>query len=348
MPRRIRSTGLLTATALGASLVSSPLAAQGGSVSPQCSSADRPLQDACQKSVDLFDFMAPQLGTALAGGNAVIGQGGAFGRLGRLSVGLRATAFDGTLPDLGTVSLSTSGPQSTNIGVSKQYLGAPSADAALAVFGGLPLGPVRVGALDVLGTATYIPTFESGGFSVRNEGGSVKIGYGARLGLLQEGRALPGVAVTYLRRDLPQVDIVGSVAAGGSRIDDTVGVRSLKSGTDAWRVVAGKRLAFIGLSAGAGQDRYKSSAALGAVVNEAVLGFPVTRFEADDVKLAQSMTRTSYFADLSFNFPGVRLAGEIGRAQGGNVRTSYNSFDNGRARAQDDITYYGFSLRIGI
>ena len=93
MARSIRSAGLLTAAALAASLTGAPLAAQSGSLDRQCAAAQRPLQDACQKLIDLFDFMAPQLGTALAGGNPLIGQGGDYGRAGRLTIGLRATAF---------------------------------------------------------------------------------------------------------------------------------------------------------------------------------------------------------------------------------------------------------------
>ncbi|HZF73263.1 MAG TPA: hypothetical protein VEZ51_07515, partial [Gemmatimonadaceae bacterium] len=39
----------------------------------------RASQDACQKAIDLFKYMAPQLGTAIAGGNPTLGQGGNLG-----------------------------------------------------------------------------------------------------------------------------------------------------------------------------------------------------------------------------------------------------------------------------
>ena len=60
--------------------LSHPIAAQG--ISPQCppgtatpSGPDntRIAQDACQKAIDLFQYMAPQLGGLLAGGNATQG-----------------------------------------------------------------------------------------------------------------------------------------------------------------------------------------------------------------------------------------------------------------------------------
>lgn len=346
MPQRIRSTRFLAAAA-AAVLAAPPAAAQGGAVDAQCAATSRPLQDACQKSIDLFDFMAPQLGTALAGGNAVIGEGGAYGRVGRFSLGLRATAFEGGLPQLQNVTLSTSGAQASDIGVKNQYLGAPAVDAAIALFPGVRVGGVSVGSVDLLGTATYVPEFESDELSVVTPSGSLKFGYGARVGVVSESSVLPGVALTYLRRDLPRIDLFGTVAANGSVVDDTLGLRALEVETQAWRVVAGKRLSILGLSAGVGQDRYSSGARLGAVVNESVLGFGLTRFEAPEIELAQTLTRTSYFGGVSLNFPGVRLAAEVGRATGGRVRDSYNRFDGGERRGDDDLLYFGAGIRIG-
>ena len=348
MPRRALAAHLAAAATLAAVVVPSRGAAQGGAADPQCSAAARPLQDACQKSVDVFALVAPQLGTIVAGGNAVVGQGGAFGRVGRLTIALRATAAEGALPDVRGVPLGVDGPRASEIAVRRQYVVAPAADAAVALFGGADVGPVRVGAVDALATATYIPDYESGELSLRTSGGALRLGYGARVGLVQEGRLVPGVAVTYLRRDLPRVDVTGVVAASGARTDDTLGVRRLTVDTRAWRVVAGKRLAILGLAAGAGQDRYTSGARLGAVVNETVLGVPVTRYESDELTLAQTLTRTSYFGDVSLNLPGLRVAAEVGRAVGGRVRATYNSFDGGRTRAGDSMTYYGLSVRVGL
>ena len=348
MPRRSLTARLAAAATLAAVALPSTGRAQGGAVGPQCRAAARPLQDACQKSVDVFALVAPQLGTIVAGGNAVVGQGGAFGRVGRLTIALRATGANGALPDVQGVALSVDGPRASEIAVRRQYLAAPAADAALALFGGVNVGPMRVGALDALATATYIPDYESDEVSVRTSGGALALGYGARVGLVQEGRLVPGVAATYLRRDLPRVDVLGVVAATGARADDTLGVRALAVETQAWRVVAGKRFAILGVAAGAGQDRYASGARLGAVVNETVLGVPVTRYESDELALAQTLTRTSYFGDVSLNLPGVRLAAEIGRATGGRVGASYNSFDGGRTRADDDVTYYAVSVRLGL
>jgi hypothetical protein len=69
--------------------------AQGGT--NQCTSSPVPAQDACQQAYDIYQFMAPQLGLALAGGNATLGQGSTLGGFGHFSIGLRANGFQGRL-----------------------------------------------------------------------------------------------------------------------------------------------------------------------------------------------------------------------------------------------------------
>ena len=51
-------------------------------------------------ALDVFDLMAPQLGLALTGGNATLGQGGTLGGPGHFSIGLRANVFSGDLPEV--------------------------------------------------------------------------------------------------------------------------------------------------------------------------------------------------------------------------------------------------------
>src|SRR5918999_3451529 len=93
----------------GATLAASTLRAQGidtqrcppGSVNAfGVPDQTRAAQDACQKAIDLFKYLAPQLGTAITGGNATLGQGGALGGLGHFSVGLRVNGVMGSLPNI--------------------------------------------------------------------------------------------------------------------------------------------------------------------------------------------------------------------------------------------------------
>ena len=94
---------VMMAGAAAALSASTAFAQSGGLSSPKCQggglgSQQQIAQDACQEAYDLYQFMSPQLGLALAGGNATIGQGSVLGGLGHLSIGVRGNVFNGTLP----------------------------------------------------------------------------------------------------------------------------------------------------------------------------------------------------------------------------------------------------------
>src|SRR6476659_4826677 len=69
----------------------------------------RASQDACQKAIDLFQYMAPQLGVAITGGNATLGRGGTLGGLGHFSAGLRVNLVQGSLPQVQNTTPSVTG-----------------------------------------------------------------------------------------------------------------------------------------------------------------------------------------------------------------------------------------------
>jgi hypothetical protein len=339
---KARSFAALAVAAATTAAVASPLGAQGA-ISAQCQAQPTQVQDACQKSTDLFNFVAPQLGTSIAGGNAVLGQGGTLGGLGHFSVGLRANAIQGTLPTFENVSVGTGGATSNDLGAKNQVLGAPAFDAAIGVFKGLPVGLTNVGGIDLLGTASYIPEYSNDDVQVKTPEGSFKIGYGARIGLLQETLLVPGVSVTYLRRDLPTVNVRGMVDGADPANRDTIGVSGMSVKTSAWRVVASKKLLVFGLAVGAGQDKYDSKANLNMDVAVPVVAV-TTRERGTFAQFDQSLTRTNYFADLSFNMLLFRAVAEVGRVSGGDVQT-YNTF--GSAKANDARTYGSLGVKFG-
>src|SRR3954471_15647942 len=76
--------------------VSGTARAQGiDSRCPGLALPDRAAQDACQKAVDIFAFMTPQLGIGLVGGNATLGATSALGGIGHFSIGVRGNATRG-------------------------------------------------------------------------------------------------------------------------------------------------------------------------------------------------------------------------------------------------------------
>ena len=298
----------------------------------------RATQDACQKAIDLFQYMAPQLGTAISGGNATLGQGGTLGGLGHFLIDVRVNAIQGSVPQVDQVTPSVQGAQSTQFETKDQYIPMPTADLALGIFKGLPLAITNVGGIDLLVSASYLPAFDASGVSVKVPDGSLKVGYGVRLGILQESLLTPGISVTYLRRDLPTVSITADNGA------DTLAVNDLSLKTKAWRVVASKSLLLFGLAVGAGQDQYESSADVRASVAPQP-PFTTTRTVAAPTNpISQKMTRQNYFADLSINLLILKLTGEIGQVSGGTVNT-FNTFSG--KQAADSRIYGSVGARFG-
>jgi hypothetical protein len=297
----------------------------------------RASQDACQKAIYLFQYVAPQLGTSITGGNATLGQGGSLGGLGHFSAGLRVNGVQGDLPQVQDITVSVNGAQSTAFDLKSQIIPMPTADLAIGIFKGLPLAITNVGGVDLLVSAAYLPEFNGSGVSVKVPNGSLKLGFGGRLGILQESLLVPGVSVTYLQRDLPTVDITSNFQG------DTLRVSGLQVKTKAWRLVASKSLLMFGLAVGGGKDTYNSDASISATVAPRTVP-PTSRQTAGPVPLSQDITRTSVFADLSFNLPLFKIVGEIGQVSGGSVST-YNTFSG---TAADASRMYGsLGLRFG-
>ena len=297
---------------------------------------DRATQDACQMAVDVFQFIAPQLGIAITGGNATLGQGGALGGLGHFAIGLRANILDGDLPDVQRFPQpSTNGRQARQLPTKSQFVGLPAVDAAIGIFKGVPLPLTNVGGVDLLLSASYVPTYGSPGDAVQvKPDQNLQLGLGLRLGILQESLLVPGVSVTYLHRDLPTTTITGT----SSGVD--VNVSNAKVKTNAWRVTASKSLVLFNLAAGIGGDHYDQS----ATIQGSVKSSPIGAQQSQPVLLSQTMTRTNYFLDASLNMLLAKVVAEIGQVTGGSVST-FNSFSGGAA---DKSRLYGsLGVRIG-
>ena len=326
--------GLLVFSASGAR-------AQGLS-SPTCprgTQSEQVAQDACQQAYDMYQYLAPQLGLILAGGNATLGQGSTLGGFGHFSVGVRVNAVQGSYPQVDKFTQGTSGAQAKTLQTSDQLLPLPTADAAIGILGGIPLGVTNVLAVDLLVSAAYVPTFTSNTVTLTPEQ-NLQIGYGARVGILQESIVVPGLAVTYLIRDLPTTSI--SATSGSNQLK----INSLSVKTKAWRVVASKSLLLFGVVVGGGQDSYDQSAQISATVNN-IVGIPgITSGTSAIPGTSQSRTRTNIFADVSLNLPLFKIVGEVGQVSGGDAINTYNSFSGGRS--DRSLQYFSAGIRLGL
>jgi hypothetical protein len=328
--RSIALVSMLSFAALGS--------ARAQSVDPGCPAGSGPLtperylQDACQQAIDLFRYMVPQLGIGMTGGNTTLAQGGALGGLPHFAIGLRGNVLSGSVPVPADVEF-TGAAQRNPYETEDQFLGLPAVDFALGLWKGLPLALSNVGGIDVLVSATYVPTVETDGVSVTPES-NLQFGYGARVGLLQESLLLPGLGVSFMKRDLPTTTIVGFTG------DDSLEVRDLDFKTTAWRVTASKNLILFTIAAGVGQDTYDASTSIAATINEPP---PAGRQVLSPVTVKQKVTRTNYFADVAMNILLVKVVGTVGMVSGGDVPT-YNQFET----AADASRLYGsVGLRIG-
>jgi hypothetical protein len=299
--------------------------------------------DACQKAVDLLNFMTPQLSTALVGGNPTLGQGGTLGGLGHFSIDIRASGFSADLPKSDGVGLSTTGAKASTFSTKSQYFGVPSVDAGIGLWRGLSLGVTHVGGIDAIVTMTYLPNLSSsgssGGTNFTVNGSNEKFGYGVRLGLLEESVVTPGVSFVWTQRDLPSISLSDSISAstGVGTASGTIALTNFAVNTSAWRITAAKSFLIFGISGGLGQDKYTANSTISTTVS----GVSGTGSEAQNF----SMTRMNYFVGAYVNLFIFKLEGEYGQATGGTVPTGVNNFsgiDPAKSRS-----YFTAGLRFG-
>ena len=322
-------------------LIAAPLGAQ--EIDPQCppgslSSSGTPdntmvAQDACQKAIDLFRYMAPQLGAVLAGGSPTQGIAGTLGGVGHFSFGIRGNVLSGSLPEVDRVVPNTRGARQDTYPVETQAVGFITADLGVGLFKGLPAS--GFGAVDALISASYIPEYSSPSVEVTVPSGSFKFGLGAKLGLLKETPIRPGIAVSYLVRELPSVDITGISG------DDRLFLDGVKVRARSWRAMVGKSFLFVGAAAGFGQDSYESDARITVTVapRQATQGGT-----GGPISLDQNLRRTNIFGSVWINAKVMKIVGELGRVSGGTI-TTYNQFDG--AQPADARTYGSIGLSFG-
>lgn len=302
--------------------------------------------DACQQAVDFFGYMAPQLGTAMTGGNTTLAQGGnlggfRFGLVPRFAIGLRANLVAGDVPTFDPQAGNPvtdpddndPPPASRELTTSKQFVALPAVDAAIGVFGGIPLALSNVGGVDVLLSASYVPKIEGEDFSILPDK-SLAFGYGLRVGILQESLIVPGVGISFIQRKFPVTTLRATEGTSSLEVQD------LDLQSTAWRLTVSKSLLLFGLAAGVGQDRYKASTAISATVDVPTQGPTTTTVN----NIASNVTRTNYFADVSMNLFLLKLVGTVGMVSGGDVNL-YNTFD----QAADKSRLYGsVGIRVGL
>jgi hypothetical protein len=310
-------------TALLLSSSALPLAAQ--SVTAECAAVSVLLRDACQKGTDIFSMLAPQVQGAIAGGGPVLGSARTvYG----MSIGVRVNAVDGRVPDLSAVTLSRTGAVRSAMPTKRAPVPAPALDVAFGLFPGIPLGLQRVLSLEGLVNVSYIPNRSIEDFSVKATNGSLKLGYGGRVGVLADRMLVPAVSVSYFRRPLPTATFSSSFASGigGLATRDSLALQNLSVQNEAYRIAISKKLGFIELGGGVGQDRYRTSTSLRAVL--VALSGPSV---AQSFALSQTLKRNAAYGSFAINISKLRIGAEAGATFTGKDSVfTYNSFTEGK------------------
>lgn len=291
--------------------------------------------DACRKAIDLSNFVAPQFAAALVGGNTTIGQAGALGGFGKFSVSVRSTHVMGEFPIIGAQGFNTGGAQKSTYSTASVQVPALSVDGALGLFRGLPVGDTHVGGLDALVSATYMSSTSAGGVAATLEGSNTNFGFGGRVGIIEETSILPGVAVSYLKRDMPRFAVTSgsTVAATATTAPGTLAANSLLVTTTSYRLTAGKQLGFLGVSGGYGQDKFNATSLATATVNGGTANGTVV----------SGMTRNNLFVGASVSVAVFRFIGEYGMATGGTPTATLNDLGAAGDKAR---SYYTLGVKI--
>jgi hypothetical protein len=271
----------------------------------------------CDAAVDGTRAFHPVAGLLVSGGNPVLGTASTLGGLGHISVTARVNAMNVVLPALNYSGTSDTVPVGDEI-----FAPAPVLEAAAGIYQGSAAGLFSV---DLLASAQLLPTDEFEDFRVdedatRLAGVALGLGYGARIGLLREWGPVPGVSLSVMRRDIPEL-LYGDLA-GGDQYDYALDLHATNV-----RVVASKRLLVFDAAAGLGWDRYSG---------DATIRFrnPLTGLPEPPLEFELRSSRLMAFLNAGLDLSAVRLVGEVGY-QGGRdqeLTTTFEDFDTTTGR----------------
>lgn len=298
---------------LAVSATATLLAVAPAALAAQTCSNSTQIGDACAVGSDLFRYMAPQLGTAIAGGSHTLGIGTNLGGFPHFAIALRGNAVLGNFPTVDNVQLGSAAQR--NFAVEDGGAAMVTADFALGITKGFNVGVTRIGGVDLIGGVTYVPEWSDDGFSITPKS-STAVGLGARVGLLQQSALIPGVSFSYMKRNLPTLDFAFNADDGS-----TFAINDFSVKTSSWRLSAQKNLLLFQFGAGIGGDTYDFSTSANVTVVQ-----PPAPSQSGSFTDKASMSRNTMYGSLGLNLFLAKIVAEVGRVGGGTLPT-FNSFD---------------------
>lgn len=302
-----------------------PTAAQ--QLREQCADATALYRPFCENVADAVLITQPRIGMALTGGNPVPGTASTLGMrirsTPRIGIGLRVTAA--------TVDLPPVQRRTTDRDVDFP-LGSVLLDVTVGLYQGMSLAPTvgGFGSVDLLASVSVLPLPSGEGF---DDTSPASWALGARVGVLRESFTAPGVSVSAMYRRL------GNVTFGSVELVDTDAYfRMSDYSVTSLRGVVGKRVLGIGLTGGAGYDRY-SSAVTGRVRDPRVAA-PDNQVQLAADPLKQN--RTSLFGNVSFTLLILNMAAELGWQTGG------DGIEDATDKLENRGVFGGLAVRVAL
>jgi hypothetical protein len=322
----MRLVPFVSAAALVLAGSATPLFAQNAQCTPYSSAQQA--ENVCNAAIDGTHAFHPILGLLTSGGNPVLGAASTLGGLGHFYLNARVNATEVVLPDLSYNGSSTVVGAGTKI-----FFPSPLVEGAVGLFGGTSAG---LGAVDLLGSAQLLPTTQIDNFSVDSGArriGSVALGLGigARIGLLREAGPLPGVSVSVMRRNVPQLQY-GNLTTGS----DYTYAADLNATN--LRLTASKHLALLNVGAGIGWDQYTGSSRI-------QFRNPITSLAEAPIDLELKNSRTMGYLNAGLDLHNFKLMAEGGYQLGKdqNLSTTFTDFNPSAGRF-----FAGAGLTVGL
>jgi hypothetical protein len=274
------------------------------------SEVNQQFQFLCGQVVNALTNVQPTLGIAFSGGAHTLGTATTIGRrlgaIPRISVTARVNGAFADAPDLfdgfdpgfddGTVDA---------MGTMGAPVGSFQGDVVVGLFNGFPAGPAvgGLGAIDLLGSLSYVPAVERIG--LRDE--IVNVGVGARVGILKQGLVMPGLSVSGMYRTMLGDVVFGSLSDGDpAEFSSDLSSVSLRAGVS-------KGILMFDLAAGAGYDIYTSDVAMDWRLDcpASTCGEPVT-LRSSGVSGELSTAAWNVYGNVGLNFLLLNVVGELG------------------------------------
>jgi len=252
----------------------------------------------CNLVVQSIDILQPPIGMAMSGGNPVPGTASTLGmRLGsvpRISLGGRISILGVDIPAI---------LETERGGKTSATLPGLSIDASIGLLqGSSPLPTVGgLGSLDLIASAGFLPLPTGAGFS---SGSPFSWALGLRGGIFRESFTLPGISISALYRHTARSTF------GDPELIDSESFIDMSVASLGLRAAISKRIAGVGLTAGAGYDRYSSNGSLGFTTSP-FGGLP----EVIDFSRIKN-DKASLFTNLSYTLFILHLVAELGWQQG--------------------------------